>query len=144
MIPDFVWWSGLTVADAKRGLDMVRSQLFQQVIDDKTYWHGALLPTAPIPSPTACLLPPYDEFSNYRDHSTVLNQQYLDQASSTVFGGFTVIDGKGVGNWRRTFKGGAVVVESAPFRPFTRAENEAFAAAAQRFADFVQMRLVLA
>jgi len=144
MIPDFVWWSGLTVADAKRGLDMVRSHLFQQVIDDKTYWHGALLPTAPIPSPTACLLPPYDEFSNYRDHSIVLDQQYLDQASSTVFGGFTVIDGKGVGNWRRTFKGGAVVVESAPFRPFTRTENAAFAAAAQRLADFLQMRLVLA
>jgi hypothetical protein len=143
-VADFVWWSGLTVADANRGLEMAKSQLFQEVIDGKAYWYGASAPVSEIPSPTAYLLPPYDEFSNYRDHTTVLDSQYLDQAINATFGGFTVIDGKGVGNWRRTFKKGAVVIESAPFRRFTPAEDNAFAAAAQRFADFLEMSLVLA
>jgi hypothetical protein len=35
---DFVWWSGLTVADAKAGLGTITSQLMHEVIDSQTYW----------------------------------------------------------------------------------------------------------
>jgi hypothetical protein len=48
-----------------------------------------------------------------------------------------VIDGRVVGTWRRTVKKDAVIIEPAPFVPFTPAEKDAFAQAATRFGDFL-------
>src|SRR5215216_1744383 len=35
---DFTWWSGLTMADAKKGLELVKPRFEGEVIDGKTYW----------------------------------------------------------------------------------------------------------
>src|SRR5688572_30267270 len=35
---DFTWWSGLTMADAQRGIEEVKSQFVSEMIDRKTYW----------------------------------------------------------------------------------------------------------
>src|SRR5215472_1459933 len=37
-IHDFAWWAGLTVADAKRGLEGAKSELAKDQIDGKEYW----------------------------------------------------------------------------------------------------------
>ncbi len=44
-IQDFAWWSGLTAADARAGLEMVKSEFVQEVVDGKTYW---LSPSTPV------------------------------------------------------------------------------------------------
>jgi hypothetical protein len=65
-VRDYVWWSGLTTADAKRGLEIVRAR--SETIDGLTYWRvGARRP--PPPSREAIhLLPVYDEYLvAYRD-----------------------------------------------------------------------------
>ena len=43
-LQDFVWWSGLTVADARAALAMVTSQLMHEVVDGQTYWFSASMP----------------------------------------------------------------------------------------------------
>ena len=45
-INDFQWWSTLSIADIKRGLEMLASALTQETIEDTTYWFE---PTAPPP-----------------------------------------------------------------------------------------------
>src|SRR6266487_1491890 len=45
-LQDFVWWSGLTIADAKTGLEMVRSQLMHEVVDSQTYWRSTSMTPA--------------------------------------------------------------------------------------------------
>src|SRR5712691_6941388 len=60
-LQDFVWWSGLTGADARVGLAMVKSQLMHEVVDGQTYWLSTAMPTAKDMSPTAYLLPNFDE-----------------------------------------------------------------------------------
>ena len=35
-VKDFTWWTGLTTADAKVGLENVRSALVEERLDDKT------------------------------------------------------------------------------------------------------------
>ena len=35
-IRDFVWWSGLITADARRGLDIIRAK--REDVDGRTYW----------------------------------------------------------------------------------------------------------
>lgn len=144
-IQDFAWWSGLTVTDVKAGLALCAGELVEEVIDGKSYWLPASLPAITIePSPTIHLLPPFDEYGiAYKDHSASLDPDHQNQARNSVYGGLTVIDGQGVGYWRRSFKKGAVVIRSEPWREFTAEENEAFADAAGRLGAFLGKPVVI-
>ncbi len=143
-VQDFVWWSGLTTADAKAGLEMAKTHLVQEVIEGQTYWLSPSMPTAKVASPTAHLLPVYDEYTvAYKDRSAVLDPVYAKQAGNGIFSPVIVIDGKIVGTWKRTFKNGAVVIASNPFTAFTAAENQTLAAAARRYGEFLGMPVVL-
>lgn len=142
---DCAWWSGLTIADVQAGLEMVTPHLIHEEIAGKRHWRSTAIPPATSELPAALLLPPYDEYViAYRDHRAILDPMHADQARNAVFGGVTVIKGQVVGNWRRRFSKGVVVIESAPFRPFTHVEQQAFAVAAQRFGDFLGLPVVLA
>lgn len=143
-IRDFAWWSGLTVADVKAGLALCAGELVEEVIDGKSYWLSASLPTITLePSPTVHLLPPFDEYGiAYKDHSASLDPDHQDQAKNAIYGGLTVIDGQGVGYWRRTLKKGAVVIRSEPWRPLTTEETEAFADAGERLGAFLGRSVV--
>ena len=77
-IQDFSWWSGLTIADVKAGIEMVKQYLTQEVIDGQTYWFSqtALLPKGS--SPEALLLPTYDEHViGYTDRSALFEASSL-------------------------------------------------------------------
>ncbi|HEX8922520.1 MAG TPA: winged helix DNA-binding domain-containing protein, partial [Pyrinomonadaceae bacterium] len=37
-LQDFVWWSGLTTADARAGLEMAKPHLTKEIIKGQTYW----------------------------------------------------------------------------------------------------------
>jgi hypothetical protein len=56
-LQDFAWWSGLTTADAKAGLEMAKRFLAQEVSDGQTYWLASSMPAAKDSSPTVYLLP---------------------------------------------------------------------------------------
>src|SRR6187455_113827 len=57
---DFSWWSGLPMADVRRGIDLARAELESVSIGDVAYWvHGDTPSRA---KPSAWLLPNYDEF----------------------------------------------------------------------------------
>src|SRR5688572_3851501 len=59
-VRDFVWWSGLPTADAKRGLEMIEAR--REEVDGEIYWtSGRTLPSMARP-PLAHLLPIYDEY----------------------------------------------------------------------------------
>lgn len=141
-VHDFVWWSGLTVADAKAGLEMVASDLTHEVIDGQTYWFSASMPPAAQPCQAAFLLPTYDEFVIGFSSFGKSRAGGQDVSGNVVFDSMIVIGGQIVGSWRRTFKKGAVVIELAPFAPLTAAEGEAVTAAAQRYGEFAGMPVI--
>ena len=64
LLEHFAWWSGLALADARKGLSMVRSQLSDEVVPGRPEWLGvpgsAAKRTAKEPM-TAHLVPEYDE-----------------------------------------------------------------------------------
>lgn len=98
-VKDFVWWSGLTTTDAKRGLDLVGCALERQVLGDNTYWSA---PAAPAPSATsvAHLLPNFDEFLvAYRDRTASL-QHALHLTASDVLSNVITVDGQIRGFWK--------------------------------------------
>jgi len=148
MVKDFVWWSGLTAADAKAGLEMVGPRLIHEVINSQTYWFSASVPPLKDISRTAFLLPTYDEYViGYTDRSAMLDAaraEKLNPLTDLVFDSMILMGGQAIGSWKRTLNKETALIEIAPFRPFTAAESEAIAAAAaQRYGDFFGLPVVI-
>ncbi len=61
-LKDFVWWSGLTVRDARAGIDLAGSALMRDEVDGFTYWSADRRTPKALASPAAHLLPNYDEY----------------------------------------------------------------------------------
>lgn len=145
-LKDFVWWSGLTTADANKGLDAIRSKLISQVENGQTYWFAEITP-AKVPSPTVHLLPDYDEYTvGYTDRSAIFdpaNMQKLDSRGSELAQYMIVIDGLIAGTWKRTLKKSEVVIELVFFRDITKAEEQAIADAAERYGKFLGLPIRL-
>ncbi len=138
-VQDFVWWSGLTMADARAGLAAIKDHLIQEVIDGQTYWLSPSTPTAPAVSSTAYLLPPYDEYTvAYADRSAVLDPAYAEQTGHGIFSPVIVVDGQIAGIWKRALTKRAVMLETNLFAAFDQDQTAALAAAEQRYRQFLQ------
>ncbi|MEO8354883.1 MAG: winged helix DNA-binding domain-containing protein [Chloroflexota bacterium] len=71
-LQDFGVWSGLTITDARLGIEMVKSKFVSNVIDGQTYWYKETKPINRKKSLTAYLLPNYDEFFiGFKDRSAI-------------------------------------------------------------------------
>jgi len=141
---DFIWWSGLTVADAQAALEMAKPQLVKEVIEGQTYWLASLQPAAKENSPKAYLLPPYDEYTvAYKDRSAALNPLYAKQSGNGIFSPTIVIDGQVVGTWKRTIKKDALIITPSLFEKLSKANVRALAEAAGRYGKFLGLSVVL-
>ena len=146
-LQDFVWWSGLTTADARAGLEMAKPHLAQETIKGQTYWLSYATPAAKETLQTAYLLPAYDEYTvAYRDRSAVLNSCYAKRADSGngIFSPVMVLAGQVVGTWKRTLKKGSVIITPNPFTRLKQAEKHAFTRAARQYGAFLGLQAVLA
>ena len=140
-VQDFAKWSGLTVNDARHGLEGVKAQLRYELIDGQAYWFSKSRPSAKRVSPTAYLLPTYDEYiSGYKDRSAIGKAEVGArwQAMGNDLSNIIVIDGQIVGTWKRALRKDAVVIDTDLFTRLTRAEQQAVSQAAQRYGDFVE------
>jgi hypothetical protein len=146
MVQDFAWWSGLTKTQAQTGLEMVKSDLIRETVGDQSYWQAPELPLVTEASPTARLLPNYDEYLlSYRGSSPVLDpaHAHMIETSNPIFGHFLVIDGRILGTWRRDFKKDTVTITLKRFVPLSEAEETAVRVEAERFAKFMGLTQVL-
>jgi hypothetical protein len=139
-VQDLAWWSGLTLTDARAGLEMVKSDLVQETIGGQTYWLSPDIP-APKDPPATFLLPGFDEYLlGYKDRSAALDPihaQKIVPGNNGIFNPTVVIDGKIVGTWKRAFKKEAVMMTVSPFNPLSQAQSRAINAAAKLYASFV-------
>jgi hypothetical protein len=145
-LQDFVWWSGLTTADAKIGLEMAVCFLDQEVIDGQNYWYAEPKSAAAAPSPLVHLLPNYDEYIvGYKDRSAAFdrrNTKMENPRDSIVFNHTILIDGGVSGTWKRSFSKGQVLFEAKPFAHLSTAEEAALTSAVQRYGEFHGMSAV--
>lgn len=133
---DFSWWSGLTLADARSGIEMLGSRLSHEEIDGQSYWFSAEQPPVAEPAPGAFLLPTYDELLvGYSGFGAALTAG-RGNGEWERFNATIIIGGQVVGNWRRTIAKGVAVVECVLFQPPTAPDREAIFAAAQRYGAF--------
>jgi hypothetical protein len=114
-IPDFTWWSGLTMADARMGIGLAGAALEHEVFEGKDYWFGAGARRAPGVAGVAHLLPNFDEYAvGYRDRSAIIDAGRpirLEILSlSSLLSSSVIVDGIVRGAWRRvSAKAGAQI-----------------------------------
>jgi len=141
-IRDFVWWSGLTTADSRRALDMIRAR--REVVGDLTYW--SVGPATRLPAQRARpvhLLPIYDEYLvAHRDRVAVPHRPLPIGSASGGFGPFqhaVAIGGQVAGTWRVAREPQRVTVKVLPLRRLTATERRAVADAVRSYEHFLRV-----
>jgi len=144
---DYAWWSGLTVREARTGVDMLKNTLVEDTIDGRTYWlappraarHGRSMRSRPV-----FLLPNYDEYLiAYRDRGCVLESRPAARSGAVEYPHHLVVDGKVRGSWKRSLGATTAAVEVCPFKPIKERDAAAVAAAAVRYGRFLDMPATL-
>ncbi len=144
-VQDFVWWSGLTLADARAGLDSVSSKLEKETIDKMEYWWSPAAGFKKHGSPTAWLLPNYDEYSvAYKGRSLLFDMTKATTMPPRdfIFTNVIIIDGRVAGTWKRTFKKDQVIISAEYYRSLSKAEKEAVAHAADNYGKFMASKVI--
>jgi Winged helix DNA-binding domain len=140
-IQDFVWWSGLTVADARSGIALAGAALGHLVIEGRDYWCDA---AADAPGPAAGvahLLPNFDEYTvAYRDRAATVYEGASFEPALFSFGSVlanvVTIGGRVRGAWRRTAARGGFRVEVRLLDRLRPAEEAAVEEAGRRLGRF--------
>ena len=139
-VDDFAWWSGLTKADAKKGLQEAESELEHETVDGRTYWFptpGQLKTRSLV----ARLLPNYDEyFIGLKDRRAMLSTLMtlgLEGKVGFLGGHLLTINGQAVGGWRRTFSGKKAILELKVLTKLSDAERRSVTREVERFANFL-------
>jgi len=142
-LQDFTWWSGLTMADARNGIETVKSQFVNEAINNQTYWFSDSKVPAKEKSPAAYLLPNYDEyFIGFKDRSAIgdkAKQAGIKGDDPAMIAHIIILDGQIVGGWRRTSSKNSVSVEANFITKLTNAEIGAVRDAAERYGKFLQL-----
>jgi hypothetical protein len=142
-VQDLAWWSGLSIADAKRAFEAGRSELEQEVIDGKAYWFVPLRPFARKSRPSVHLLPNYDELViAFKDRSAMLDPRITPRLD-VLSAHFVLMDGRIVGGWRRTLGKREVVITVQLLRKLSAGEQKGLDAAAASYARSVGLELRL-
>jgi hypothetical protein len=155
-VHDFAWWSGLTVTDARRALD-VAGPAIERVARDpvaeapsrkRAEW--LVLPgrgpsEAVSPAVGVHALPAWDEYViGYGDRAPVLDPEFVARVTMSRNGVFLptiVAGGHVVGTWRQSVERGSLLVEPEPFTRLTASARRGFEASAHRLARFQGLAL---
>jgi hypothetical protein len=140
-IQDFRWWSGLTEPDTQIGLDIIKSQLVSEDINNNTYWFNQK-PNINDNSKVSQLLPSFDEYIvGYKDRNILINK-ILDKRmriNDYIFNPTIIFDGEIIGTWKRTFKQGKVIISLNPFILMDKEKTDAIKESAKDYANFINM-----
>lgn len=145
---DFAWWSGLTLGDCRKAAHSLDSELRSAEIKGETYWWSETRPPAKSLK-GAWLLPNYDEYGiGYANRDLIFDAQLFRDVQlrdRPIFSHFYMVDGRSTGTWKREPGKTGVRITLSPFEPpLPAADARALKAAAKRYADFLQLKPVVA
>ena len=96
-LPDFVWWSGLPIADARKALEMNKATLISETIGTDTYWFADSVYLPSSPPDSVYLLPAFDEYLiSYKNRSAAITLEDHTKAISNngIFRPIIVVNGQ--------------------------------------------------
>lgn len=140
---DFVWWSKVTVSQARAGFELARDELVEVVYEGTSHWMSprtADAASARRPSGMRAL-PGFDEWVlGYQNRAVALPSEHAERivpGGNGVFLPTIVSAGVVVGTWRRKIEKDRVTVTAVPFEALTARQQSGFAREAARFGRFL-------
>ena len=138
-LKDFVTWSGLTMKDAREGVNSLSNDFIRRIIENQEFIFLNQEKIFKKNQPTF-LMPDYDEYGmGYKDRSAIIPVETKSQLSKAVNSGnyhMLIVDGVISGTWKRMIKGENVIVETFPFFELNKTQKRAMAKAEERFVKF--------
>jgi Winged helix DNA-binding domain len=149
-VKDLGWWSGLTMADIRRGMDLLGSEVRSDTVDGVVLWSGAE-DVASARDRGAHLIQTYDEVVVGYTESRFLGDPALERAKAAWTGGSDIplptggvmLHGRIAGHWRRTLSPTRIDVEVHLYQEPTQGDARAVGAAAAELGRFFGREVVL-
>jgi hypothetical protein len=145
-IQDFAWWSGLSLTESRRGLEMIKADFISETIDSQSYWFRNSSGTTKVVQERVYMLPAYDEFTIcYADRRAVVPYEEHTRLISDngIFRPILVVDGQVIGIWKRTIKKDQVLVEINLFKAPDKTSRNLIEAAALDYGRFLDKKIDL-
>ena len=103
-VQDFMWWSGLSAADAAKGIEISKKRLEKQEHHGRTYWAGVERRPAGTTVESIQLLPGFDDYLlGYKNRGASLDPKHAHRlGSGGVLRPSIIMNGEVIGTWRRT------------------------------------------
>lgn len=139
---DFTWWSGLSVSDAKKAIDL--ADLNHRSIDSCEYYFTGLNDQHTALDGNIHFLPAFDEFLiAYKDRSASISNESAKHAftNNGIFRPIIVMDGKVIGTWKRSARKETLTVEAFLLQKTSQKVQRDLAKAARCYSDFMEMKL---
>lgn len=133
-VQDFVWWSGLTTADANHGIELIDRDLRKELVDEKSYLAPRSIQTVTPSKYSTHLLPAFDEYNvAYKARELVVDRR-ASLTTWDLLGPTIIVDGKAVGMWKR---GADKRITFNMSNGLKKSEKLAITAAAERYTAFL-------
>ena len=140
-LQDFVWWSGVSVTEAKHAIKLIEKELITDRFESEklylhTQWTGLLHADN-----IFHLLPPYDEYLiSYKERTHVLPKEYYRKAFNPygIFYPVTLYNGRIVGNWKKATRKNQLLIETTLFDGQVKANKKLITQAEERYKYFTK------
>jgi hypothetical protein len=138
---DFASWTGLTLTDIRKGIELADSKLKNFEQNGKKFWYNAHSKLDTRPAASLFLLPGFDEYMlGYRDRSAMLA---LERSNHIVPGGngmflpTIVKNGRVIGTWKRKVKARSIEIAILPFQKLPEQIVKEISKVAKRYANYL-------
>jgi len=138
-LKDFINWSGLSITDAKRALEMIKSRFQQETVNGDTYLFSSAVAKQAIADPAVHLLPGFDEFIiGYKDRTASLPLAHTKTIINVngIFRPPLIVNGQVKGLWVRTLEDDKVGIAITLFPGSSRPAKKLLDQAAEKIGQF--------
>jgi hypothetical protein len=136
---DFMWWSGLTAGETRKGVELAKDQFMSISIDGNTYWFSPDIDDEIIEKELFFLLPAFDEFIiSYRDRSPSIATTNMSRAIyiNGIFRPVIVLNGEVIGIWQRNQKKNKIEVNATYFNSINNFIEDCFEKEVERLSMY--------
>jgi len=142
-LQDFTWWSGLSITDAKNGLELIKPKLVSEKNKENIYWHVPNVAAQKGKNHSTVFLPSYDEFLiSYKSREISLDPLFASKSYTTngIFNPIIVHNAKVIGIWKPQYKKEILIKQNFFAKP-TKKLEQLCANAAKEFGNFLHKKI---
>jgi hypothetical protein len=141
---DFVWWSGLSVRDARTGIEYATQWLIKENINGNTYWLNKDKPNFRVSKNSTCLLAAFDEYLiSYKNRSSCLDYKFAGHVftKNGIFNPIILENGCVVGTWKPVIAKNKIVIKTHIFNSLNKNQNHFIDNESKKYAAFINKSL---